>query len=103
MTLHPTTASTDEVRRSILGGELLKTGDHVRLVTADQQVHEFRIDAIDADAGVISGAGDSVRVAEIVGVAKRDFAVGKTVGLVVGIIGALQLGHDVADIATLGP
>jgi hypothetical protein len=103
MTLHPTTASTDELRRSILAGELLKTGDNVRLVTADQQVHKFRIDAIDADAGVVSGAGDSVRVADIVGVATRDFAVGKTVGLVLGIIGALQLSRDVADVATLGP
>ena len=103
MTLHPTTASTDEVRRLILAGELLKAGDSVRLITADQQVHNFRIDAIDADAGVVSGAGDSVRVAEIVGVATRDFAVGKTVGLVVGILGALQLSRDIADVATLGP
>lgn len=103
MTLHPTTASTDEVRRLILAGELLKAGDSVRLITADQQVHNFRIDAIDADAGVVSGGGDSVRVAEIVDVATRDFAVGKTVGLVVGILGALQLSRDIADVATLGP
>jgi predicted hydrolase (HD superfamily) len=103
MTLHPTTVSTDEVRRLILAGELLKPGDNVRLVTADQQVHKFRVAAVDVDAGVVSGEGDAVRIAEIVGVATRDFAVGKTVGLVVGIIAALQLSEGVADTATLGP
>ena len=102
-TLRPVGVSTDEAQRLIAAGELLKPGDKVRLFTADGKAHEFEITAIDAADGTVKGATDSVRVAEIVTVANRELSVGKTLGLVFGIVGGLQLGAALGSIATLGP
>jgi hypothetical protein len=99
-TLRPSVMSTDEIHRQIDSGELLKPGDRVRLATKDGAVHEFQITAIKTDEGVVVGRKESVRIADIVGVGKREFAIGKTVGLVIGIVGGLQLGHDIGSIGS---
>jgi hypothetical protein len=71
---------------------VLKPGDKVRLVTGDETVHEFRVTQLDLDEGLINGKDASVRIAEIVGVATREAAVGKTVCLTVGISTGVFLG-----------
>jgi hypothetical protein len=100
--LRPSLLSADEIRRQIDSGELLNPGDKVRLSTTDGAVHEFQVTAVNADAGLIVGSKESVRIADIVGVSKREFAIGKTVWLVVGIVGGLQLGNAIGSIGSIG-
>jgi hypothetical protein len=101
-TLRPVQVSTDRAKQAIASGQLLKPGDKVRLITTDGKVHEFAITAIDAAEGTVKGPADSVRVADLVTVAKREPALGKTLGLILGIVGGLQLGAAISDLATLG-
>src|SRR5258705_3313304 len=101
-TLRPSVLSTDEIHRRIDSGELLKPGDKVRLTTKDGAVHDFQVTAIKTDEGLVVGQTESVRVADIVGVGKREIAVGKTIGLVIGIVGGLQLGYAIGSIGSLG-
>jgi hypothetical protein len=100
-TLRPSAMSTDEIHRQIDSGELLKPGDKVRLTTKDGAVHEFQVTAIKTDEGLVVGRNESVRIVDIVGLGKREFAIGKTVGLVIGIVGGLQLGSSVGSIGSL--
>jgi len=100
-TLRPSVLSTDEIRRQIDSGELLKPGDKVRLTTKDGAVHDFQVTAIDTVDGLVVGGKESVRVTDIVGVGKREIAVGKTIGLVIGIVGGLQLGYAIGSIGSL--
>ena len=101
-TLRPSVMSTDEIHRQIDSGELLKPGDKVRLATKDGAVHEFQVTAIKADEGLVVGRNETVRIADIVGVGKRELAIGKTIGLVIGIVGGLQLGYALGSIGSLG-
>jgi len=91
-TLRPTEASPEEIHRQIMSEELLKPGDKVRLVTADESVHEFRITELNLEQGLVSGKDESVRIAEIVGVGTREIAVGKTVGRTLGISTGVWIG-----------
>jgi predicted membrane GTPase involved in stress response len=100
-TLRPSVLSTDEIHRQIVSGELLKPGDKVRLTTKDGAVHDFQVTEIKTDEGLVVGHTESVRVADIVGVGKREIAVGKTIGLVIGIVGGLQLGYAIGSIGSL--
>jgi len=83
-TLEPTEASPDEIQRLIVAEGLLAPGDRVKLVTADESVHEFRILEVDLDAGLVNGKNDTVRISEIVAVETRDFAFGNTLLLAAG-------------------
>jgi hypothetical protein len=96
-TLHPVQLSTNNAQQQITSGQLLKPGDKVRLITTDGEVHDFAITAIDTADGTVKGAANSVRVADIVTVEKREPALGKTLGLTLGIVGALQLGAGIRD------
>jgi hypothetical protein len=100
-TLRPSVMSTDEIHRQIDSGELLKPGDKVRLTTKDGAVHDFQVTAIKTDEGLVVGRKESVRVADIVAVGKRELAIGKTIGLVLGVVGGLQLGHAAGNIGSL--
>jgi hypothetical protein len=84
-TIHPTDASPAEIQRLIIAEGLLAPGDKVRLVTADDALHEFRITGINLDEGSVHGKDDQVRIEEIIAVQTRDFAFGKTIGLSYGI------------------
>lgn len=71
---------------------MVKPGDRVQLITADEAVHEFRVTAVDLDAGLIKGKDEAVRIADIVGVETRELSAGKTAAITLvsaGIIGAL--------------
>jgi hypothetical protein len=83
-TLQPIEGAANELQGRISSGGLLEVGDRVSIVTSDDRTHEFRILAI--SGGVIQGASDSVTVAEVVTLQKREFSRAKTCLLVGGIV-----------------
>jgi hypothetical protein len=91
--LQPTqAASSEEVRRQITQENLIEPGDRVKVVTADGSVHEFRVTAVDRDAGLIKGKDEEVRIDDVVGLETREFSLGKTAALTLvsaGVIHAL--------------
>jgi len=93
-TLAPVQLATDDAQQAIATGELLKPGNKVRLITTDGRAHDFAVVAIDTAEGTVEGEKESVRIADIVTVEKRKPSVGKTLGLVLGIVG--QVG-DLAE------
>ena len=54
-TLKPVAATPSEVQRQLLSDQLLEPGDRVRLVTADEAVHEFRVTQSDLEDGIVIG------------------------------------------------
>jgi hypothetical protein len=89
--LRPTEASPEDLQRMITQEDLIKPGDRVRLVTADETVYRFRVTSVDVDEGIISGRAESVPISEIVAVETREVSVGKTAALTGGLIGAWVL------------
>jgi hypothetical protein len=61
--LQPIDGSPTELQQFINSGELLKPGDRVRIVTADEKVHRFAITKI--EAGLIVGPNESVAVDQV--------------------------------------
>jgi len=57
-TMQPIDGSPTELQHFINSGELLKPGDRVRIVTADQKTHRFAITKV--EAGLIVGSNESV-------------------------------------------
>jgi hypothetical protein len=64
--------------------ELIEPGDRVKLVTADDAVHQFRVIKVDVDNGLVVAKNEAVSIADIVGVETREFSVGKTAMLAAG-------------------
>jgi hypothetical protein len=87
----PVEQPADQIQRQIIGEALLSPGDKVRLVTTDGEAHEFRIAAVDATQGRLSGKHDVVQIKDIVTLEKRELSWTKTGiligGLVLGIFG----------------
>jgi hypothetical protein len=83
-TLQPIEGTANELQGRISSGGLLEVGDRVSIVTSDDRTHEFRIRAI--SDGLLQGASDSVTVAEVTTLQKREFSRGKTFLLVGGIV-----------------
>lgn len=84
-TLQRTEATPQEVQRLILNEDLLKPGDRVKIVTADQSIYEFRIEQVDLEQELIIGADKQVRVEDIVALETRQVSVGKTALLAGGV------------------
>ena len=68
-TMRPIDGSPTDLQHFINSGELLKPGDHVRIVTTDEKTHWFAI--IKVEAGVIVGSNESVPVDQVMCVEKR--------------------------------
>src|SRR5580704_12673563 len=62
-TMRPIDGGPADLQRFIDSGELLKRGDRVRIVTADEKTHRFAITKI--AGGVILGANECVPVDEV--------------------------------------
>ena len=105
-TLRPTEASPEELQSLIIQEQLIRPGDRVRLIAADDSVHEFRVEKVDVTEGFIVGRNEMVPIANIVAVETRELAVGKTialaVGLVVGISGLIAVYSAPAAILSAG-
>jgi hypothetical protein len=61
--LRPIDGSPKELQELINAGELLKPGDRVRIVTADEKTHRLAITKI--EAGLIVGPNESVPIDQI--------------------------------------
>lgn len=64
---------------------LLTAGDKVRIVTADGTVHEFRVDAVDLEAGMITGENADIEIGSVATLEKKTFSAWKT-GLLAGLV-----------------
>ena len=84
-TVTPVEAPPAELHRLITSEGLLQPGDRVRLVTEDGMEHEFRITALDFDAGLIRGADEAVPIADVVAAQTKKVAVGRTTALAAGL------------------
>lgn len=62
-TMRPIDGSPTELQRFINAGELLKQGDRVRIVTADEKAHRIALTKV--EAGLIVGANESVPVDQV--------------------------------------
>lgn len=62
-TLRPIDGNPKELQQFINSGELLRPGDRVRIVTADQKAHRFAVTKV--AAGVIVGPRESIPVDEV--------------------------------------
>jgi len=71
ITMQAIDGSPTELQHFINSGELLKPGDRVRIVTADQKTHRFAITKV--EAGLIVGSNESVPVDQVMCVEKRQF------------------------------
>jgi hypothetical protein len=70
-TMRPIDGSPTELRQLISSGELLKPGERVRIVTADDKAHRFAITKV--EAGLIAGPKESIPVDRVMYLEKREF------------------------------
>jgi hypothetical protein len=76
--LKPVDVPADELQRQLVAGELVRPGDRVRLVTADETVHKFRVTGVSPEQGMVLGRDDRVPINDIVAVETREVSVGRT-------------------------
>lgn len=84
-TLEPVAVPADELQSQLRDGTLVKPGDRVRLVTADETVYQFRVTEISLDQGAVVGQSERVPIDEIVAVETKEVSVGRTALLTGGI------------------
>ncbi len=84
-TLEPVDVPADELRQQLRAGSLVKSGDRVRLVTADETVHKFKITEINLEQDKVLGRNAEVPIEEIVALETRELSVGRTSLLTGGV------------------
>jgi len=82
-------APPDKLHEQIRHENLVKVGDKVRIITEDQQEHQFVVTAINEDD--IRGEDVTIPIDSIVTVETREFSAGKTALLAGGITGTLWI------------
>jgi hypothetical protein len=95
-TLRPADATGQDLQRRILAGDLLDSGDRVRLTTADGDAHDVRIDSVNLDTGTITGGRDTISIGDVIRLEQRVHAPAKTWGLVGGLV-LLLFGNECED------
>lgn len=85
MSMRPVEQPAESIQQQIRSEGLLMAGDKVRIVTADGAVHEFRVDAVDLDAGRIIGEDTDIEIASIATLEQKKFSSWKT-GLLAGLV-----------------
>lgn len=100
MTTTTVTESPEVLRQEIRGGELVKPGDRVSVVTTRTGEHVFTVAEVDADA--IRGGGIEVPIDDVVALQKHKVDVVKTAAAAGGVyLGAGAL-FALAFMAALG-
>ncbi len=84
-TLEPVDVPADELRQQLRAGSLVNSGDRVRLVTADETVHKFKITEINLEQDKVLGRNAEVPIEEIVALETRELSVGRTSLLTGGV------------------
>jgi len=98
-TLKPVAGTPEDLRQRINAGEVLP-GDSVSIVTTDRAKHRFEVTGV--AGGIVEGRAESVPVAQIVSLEKREVSTRKTLGLVPLTLLILGLGA-LAAVAHSGP
>jgi hypothetical protein len=88
--LHTIELSPDDLHQQIRAGQIITTGERIRLVTSDEEQHNFLVTGIDQTA--VHGEESSVPIDDIVAVKTERFSLGKT---------ALLAGGTTATVAIL--
>lgn len=103
-TLEPVAVPAAELQSQLRAGMLVKPGDRVRLVTADETVHRFRVTEVSSEQGVVIGRNERVLMDEIVAVETREVSVGRTALLTggVGVGAAILIAIAIAPAILLG-
>jgi len=96
-TMSPVAGSPTELQQRITARELLKPGDHVRIVTSDGRNHEFDVTSVSAYS--VDGNKESILVKDVFAVEKREPRVGVTLGIVTLAVLAVVA---VVEVETLG-
>jgi hypothetical protein len=84
-TLHPIGGTPTELSQQIADGEVLHPGDRVVITTVHGAKHKFTVRSV--HDGAIYGDHDLVALNEVAKLQKREFSVGKTVVLVLVVLG----------------
>ncbi len=103
-TLEPVNVPADELQQQLRSGTLVNVGDRVRLVTADETVHKFRVTEISLEQDLVLGRKAGVPIDEIVALETREVSVGRTSLLTggVGIGVAVLIAIAIAPAVILG-
>ena len=84
-TLEPVEVPADELQEQLRNGALVAPGDRVRIVTADEAVHKFRVTEISVEQDMVLGREHGVPIGEILALETREVSVGRTTLLTGGI------------------
>ena len=84
-TLKPVDVPPEGLQQQLREGTLVAAGDRVRLVTADEKVHRFRVTEINLEQDTVLGDTVEVPIEEIVALETREVSVGRTALLTGGI------------------
>lgn len=84
-TLEPVNVPAAELQQQLRSGALLNVGDRVRLVTADETVHKFRVTEISLEQDMVLSRNAGVPINEIVALETREVSVGRTTLLTGGV------------------
>jgi hypothetical protein len=84
-TLEPVNMSAAELQEQLRTGALVTAGDRVRLVTADEAVHKFRVKKISVEQDMVLGKNAEVPIDQIVAVETSEVSVGRTAVLTGGV------------------
>ena len=84
-TLEPVDVQADDLQQQIRAGTLVSAGDRVRLVTADETVHKFRVTEVNLDEDTVTGRNTGVPIGDIVALETQEVSVGRTALLTGGV------------------
>lgn len=84
-TLEPVNVPANELQDQIRSGALVTAGDRVRLVTADETVHKFRVKEISIEQDMLLGKKAAVPIDHIVALETSEVSVGRTTLLTGGV------------------
>ena len=96
-TLRPIQLSPEALQRNIMAGYLVKPGDEIKITTIEGKQHKFKV--ISITDGVIRGKDVEIPIKDISQAEKRTFSIGKTSGLVGGMLGVLYTAALIALIS----
>ena len=97
-TWQPSAAAPAELQRLILAEGLLAPGDTVKITTAldTVQLHKFRVEKLDLESGLVTGAGNVIRIDDIVSIQTRSLSWLRT-GLLIGGLVLATTGTECTD------
>lgn len=84
-TLEPADVPPDKLQEQLRNGVLVGAGDRVRLVTADEKVHKFRVKEINLEQDMVLGRKDGIPIEDILALETREVSVGRTTLLTGGV------------------